>query len=302
MLTTHSRGFCRGGLSLIELLVVLGLIGLLLGLILPAVESSRHAAAKTSCQNNLRQVGLAVHSYHDAHRALPPAQLERSDTPEWLLTWQTLITPQMDQEAVWLSAVNACRVEPRPYRNPPHIGYATVVPAYVCPADARLRSPLTTASGDFVAFSSYLGVSGGTYGPDRKPGVLGGTVGLRLTDITDGTSATLMVGERPPPDSLQAGQWYAGNFVRERFGGPNMFMSVPGDPVSPQDAECRLAAGNYGPGQLSNPCDRIHFWSLHRSGSNFLFADGSVRFLSYAAKAVLPAMATRAGGEVVEVP
>jgi prepilin-type processing-associated H-X9-DG protein len=77
-----------------------------------------------------------------------------------------------------------------------------------------------------------------------------------------------------------------------------MLMRIPSARHS-FDFECRLAGSLYGPGNLSNPCDRYHFWSLHSGGANFAFADGSVRFLAYSAKDVLPALATRDGGETI---
>jgi prepilin-type processing-associated H-X9-DG protein len=111
-----------------------------------------------------------------------------------------------------------------------------------------------------------------------------------------------MAGERPPPDSLQAGWWYSGS-VGDGIGfrGPNngfVFGAgslLMGDPCTPLDK-------TFGPGRLDNPCDRYHLWSLHPGGANFLFADGSVHFLSFAAEPIMVALASRAGGEVVTLP
>src|SRR5262249_31936731 len=133
-----------------------------------------------------------------------------------------------------------------------------------------------------------------------KPGVFGPAPGNRLADISDGTSNTLMVGERPPPDSLQAGRWYTFQFVPAFAPGPDGFMPIPA-PRWAFDLECAPAGSRFGPGRTDNPCDRLHFWSLHPAGANFLFADGSTRFLSYSAEPIMVALATRAGGEVVDL-
>lgn len=124
-----------------------------------------------------------------------------------------------------------------------------------------------------------------------------------LSAVTDGMSQTVMIGERPPPDSLQAGRWYTGsqNGSWDMNLGPEGAMPVR-TPAVATDPECVGPVYAYGPGRLDNPCDRYHLWSLHSGGANFAYADGSVRFLSYSGAAVLPALATRAGGEAVPVP
>lgn len=290
----------RGGYSLIELIIVIGIIGVLLGLLLPAVQKVRDAAARTKCQNNLKQIGTALQNYHAAYGRFPTFQTAAgSGSPESLLGWFALILPQMDQAALWEESVRACKADPKPYHVPPHTGYRTVVASYVCPNDGRLLSVLTTPKGDIAAFTSYIGV-GGAYTPQLVPGAFTG--GVRLTDITDGASQTLAVGERPPPDSLQAGRWYSGLFVLERFGGPDMILCANQIGNSPFDLECPGGGYQFGPGVPDNPCDRFHFWSLHSGGANFAFCDSSVRFLAYSANSILPALATRAGGEVVTVP
>ena len=124
---------------------------------------------------------------------------------------------------------------------------------------------------------------------------------VRLTDITDGASNTIAVGERPPSADYWYGWWYAG-FGQNGTGGLDSLLG----------ARELNAGGNYtymcapGPfhfqsGRFDDQCSAFHFWSPHTGGANFLFADGSVRFLSYSADKILPALATRAGGEVVDL-
>jgi prepilin-type processing-associated H-X9-DG protein len=296
---------CRAGsersraFSLAELLVVIGVVGLVLGLTLPAIQRVRESAARLQCQNNLRQVGIGLHNFHVSHNRLPPARPERfpSNEPESLLSWMALILAHMDQIPLWEETLLACKIDTHPYHSPPHVGYTTVIPSYVCPTDERLRRPQVTPSGDRAAFGSYVGVSGTSRTPFQfLPGALGLAPGMRLTDIRDGTSNTLMVGERPPPDSLQAGRWYSRLYVLEHYGGPDCIMAMP-EARWAGDLECARAGSSFGPGRTDNPCDRFHYWSLHPRGANFLFADGSVHFVRYTASALLPSLASASGGE-----
>ena len=290
----------RPAFTLIELLVAIGVIGLLISFLLVAVQGAREAAARVACQNNLRQIGLGLHAYHDRTGQLPPQPIRNGlYDPNSTLSWMGLILPDVDQAGLWAATTRAYAVDRIPFRNPPHVGYNTVVKLYLCSADGRLGSPLTDSFGVTAAYASYLGVLGST----SNDGVLGPEPGIRLADITDGTSATLMVGERPPPDSLQGGHWYTA--TRHSVWGPNRGpdekMPVLGQ-VSITDDECTGAVVEFGYGRTGNPCDRYHFWSLHVGGANFLFADGGVRFLRFGTRDILPALASRAGGEVVAVP
>ena len=300
----------RCGFSLIELLVVVGTIGVLVGLILPAVQSVREGAARTACLNNLKQIGIGLHHFEETNGRLPPLPGGRAvdGDPNSLLGWMALILPQMEQEALYRVSVEACRVDQDPLDNPPHVGMATVIRPYVCPDDGRLLQPLTDSSGVRAAYTSYIGILG-SFPPTTAsvqailPGVLGQDFGPRLTDITDGLGTTIMVGERPPPESLLAGWWYPGYVgvgTPRGLHGPNNVIALP-SPHLGSDDNC---GGNttFGPGQLSNPCDRFHLWSLHPGGGNFLFADASARYLSYSAAPLMIALASRSGGEVVELP
>lgn len=300
-----TAGSIRRGLgaTLIELLVVVGLLGILMGLFLPAVQQMRAAASRAECSNKMKQLGVALHNFHSAFRRFPPSTSTQppNSHPDASLSWMGLILPYIGETPMWLQAERACRSGARPTLNPPHVGYASPLVSYVCSDDSRLVAPLRTPSGDTAAFASYIGISGSFRGLSPLPGVLGNTPGIGITSITDGTSQTIMVGERPPPSSLQAGRWYTGRIRLERFAGPDEVIRIP-LPKNASDLECALAGSAFGPGRLDNPCDRNHLWSLHPGGANFLFADGAVRFISYSQSDIIPALATYRNGEVTTLP
>jgi prepilin-type processing-associated H-X9-DG protein len=215
-----------------------------------------------------------------------------------------LILPQIEEEGLFRTSAAACQSDPEPLHNPPHVGLATVVRPYVCPADGRLRVPLTDRLGVRASFTSYIGINGSVppRGTRAFVGVLGSGPGIRLTAVTDGISQTLMVGERPPPDSLQAGWWYPVYYGHGAgLRGPNNWIILGGGVIFPDDP-CFAGKGTFGPGWTGNPCDRFHLWSLHAGGANFLFADGSARFLAYSAEPLMVALGSRSGGEVIEAP
>lgn len=303
----------RYGFTVVELLFVIGIVGLFIGLLLPAVQSARDSSARVQCLNNMRQIGIALHLHHDAHGRLPPrAPNGHPNDPSTLLQWTAQILPQMEQGSLWDISESACQQDPIAYHNPPHIGCATPVRSFVCPSDPRLYHALEMPNGGMAAFASYIGIAGSPIGGAAyqfngqflvtpAPGVFGRCPGIGLEEITDGLSQTIMVGERTPPASLQAGRWYAAISYGAPFAGPDGVMLIPQCAGSPEDP-CIPSGAGFGPGRIDNPCDRYHFWSLHSRGANFLFADGSARFFPYSAASILPALATRSGNESVLIP
>jgi prepilin-type processing-associated H-X9-DG protein len=201
----------------------------------------------------------------------------------------------------------AYRVDWIPRNNPPHTGLSTVLPLFICPADARLAYPARDPFEQLAAFTSFVGVSGSFTAQEN--GVLGTRPGIHLVEISDGTSQTLMVAERPPTGDFSCGWWYA---THPSIGGayeaqlPAESALNDAEPscgghaiITPTGLEIKYV---FSAGSLGNTCDKYHYWSLHSMGANFLFADGSVHFLRYSARSILPALATRAGNEVVAAP
>ena len=295
----------RPAFSLIELTVVIGLVGVLVGLLLPAVQEVRGAAARLSCLNNLKQIGVGLHHFHDANGHFPGWPMVNGADPNPNLGWMALILPYVEQDDLYRVSVQACQRDPNPLHNPPHVGLATVLRLYVCPADSRLLTPLDDKSDRHpvnAAFTSYIGNGGAVrLGANRSlPGIFGEIRGCRLSQITDGTGQTIMVGERPPPDSHQAGWWYPGWWELQDVRGPNNFIVFGAGRFFLKDP-CNVGVA-FGPGRTDNPCDRYHVWSLHQGWANFLFADGSARFLPYSAASLIIPLATRSGGETFELP
>lgn len=289
----------RPAFTLIELLVVLAIVAVLIGLLLSAVQKVRSAAARVSCQNNLKQLALGLHNYHDANNRLPTGHrslLNRELRP--YSGWTLDVLPFAEQATLYSKAQAAYRVVPLPFVNPPHTGLDTVVRILTCPSDDRIRTPqVSERTQTRIAFTSYLGVSGAdTFGRD---GVLYQNSRIQFNAITDGLSNTLLLGERPPSSDFQFGWWYAGAGQRGTGSG-DLILGVREANLQPIVSGSQCGPGRYpfSPATgFSDPCGMFHYWSPHPGGANFALCDGSIRFLSYEANEVLPAMASRAGGE-----
>jgi prepilin-type processing-associated H-X9-DG protein/prepilin-type N-terminal cleavage/methylation domain-containing protein len=291
----------RVAFTLVELLVVIAIIAVLIGLLLPAVQKVRAAAARAKCANNLKQIGLALQNYHDTYRAFPPGYVSGvnsagDDTgPGW--GWAAMLLPQIEQTALYQSinfnlpiesaAISAVRTTP--------------LPTYLCPADNPLPTwtaysrNLTTgapvAAICDVASANYVGVFGKT-----EPGVDGEGMFFRnsqvaIRDISDGTSQTVAVGERS--HNLGEATWVGA------VTGASLYNPAAGPQVENASGMVLGHAGDMaGPGAPNSELNQ--FASLHGSGINVAFADGHVSFLpSSMDYRVFAALATRAGGETI---
>jgi len=344
----------RGGFTLVELLVVIAIIGILIALLLPAVQAAREAARRMQCSNNLKQLGLALHNYHDTYQAFPFSwMVYLPNTPNmagWnAQVWGVLVLPFIEQTALasqYDFRVPAIEEAMGMGHNPAIVQrnlsvIRTVVPVYVCPsvpgspAQRIYRADLTPGGFPFrftVAPSDYC-VSSGVQPqspfanlayaqfPGGAPGSLEGVLQFagtnpftgqfqnntgRISDITDGTSNTFIVGERtggatiyfryspvatPPYDQLRfinGGGW--GDLVN----GENRIKGVLYDGSGLNGGPCAINCSNLRGGS---------FHSFHPGVCQFLNADGSVRALSETVDAfVLASMITRRGGEAVAAP
>jgi prepilin-type N-terminal cleavage/methylation domain-containing protein/prepilin-type processing-associated H-X9-DG protein len=293
--------FSRRGFTLVELLVVIAIIAVLIGILLPAVQKVREAAARTKCLNNLKQLGLALHAYHDASGSLPPGLSVHADRQKYpYLGWPARLLPYIEHANLWARIEDAFATDPDPFSfwgHQPHTELiATPVVLWTCPSDGRLPGPNKGGS-HLLAHTSYLGVHG--VNQLRRDGTLFLDSRTQLREITDGTSLTLLVGERPPSSDFTLGWWYRG-WGQNQEGSAEMLLGAREENTS--RPSCPPGPYHFGPGRIDELCDAFHFWSLHPGGAHFLFADGSVKFLTYSVDPILPALSTRAGGEIVELP
>jgi len=302
-----SRITCRRGFTLIELLVVIAIIAILIGLLVPAVQKVREAAANAQCQNNLRQIGVALHNYHGTNKVFPPAWLtvgKPNAGSQWqYVSWMAYILPDVEQANLYaqIDAKEKTGVT-YPWDNVNYPALGTPMAIYNCPSDVRgPQATVPPAETLTIAYTGYLGNSGVNY--KTRDGIFYTNSRVRMTDITDGTSNTFLVGERPPSADLEFGWWFAG-WGQAGDGSCDVVLGsseLTNFTYYTNAPTCQNGVSYpYGPGSLSNKCDQYHFWSFHSGGCNFLLADGSVHFVRYGVpQTILDGLATRNGNEVV---
>jgi prepilin-type N-terminal cleavage/methylation domain-containing protein/prepilin-type processing-associated H-X9-DG protein len=364
----------RNGFTLIELLVVIAIIGILIALLLPAVQKVREAANRTVCTNNLKQIGLAIHNYESTYAVLP-ACYNRLPAPDLDpnavfagsqkgLSLLANLLPYMEQESLYRmldpnkSEFDTVNIPPRGSHSGSNPAYATVVKSYLCPSDPTpptldyynaswgpygngggatcypgggtgtnenpppgqiwARSDYFPITGIHYALIQALGLTDRYPGnPDDNPyqmagtitdpGVSGGGV-IKITQITDGTSNTLVMSEcgGKPVGYNRKRRIYVSEVDGLPVDGSIEPVSSAGGAWGDMFVYSALAGGRCDDsGYRLGPCminytSNNEIYSWHSGGANALFGDGSVRFLhDNAAASVVIALVTRAGGEVV---
>jgi prepilin-type N-terminal cleavage/methylation domain-containing protein len=301
----------RVGVTLIELLVVIAIIAILIGLLLPAVQKVREAAARVQCQNNFKQIGLALHTYQDARKRLPPGQfnLLATDAPVYnRACWFQVLLPYVEQTALFN------QVDPF-IRNGPATNYALLapghevqVPTFMCPSDGQAGKNITagqTSPGPSQGFhGNYVLCAGSTIFGDSGGGSnLNGTFyplsRHKLTDMVDGTSNTV-VGSEIVLVADTGVHDLRGRYYNTWQG--NVLFSTAQPPNTPVgDVSSYCISAPYAPCQaLSTSNLQQYARSLHTDGVNALLGDGSVRFISNSvAPATWAALGTRAMGDMI---
>ncbi len=290
----------RSAFTLVELLVVIGIIAILMGLLLPAVQMARDAARRTSCQNKQRQLGLAVLNYESA-RGFYPVGYHNATTTLQYSTWLLRITPYLEQQNVYDQAQADYRMNPNPFIDTSlHRGFSHTLSDLICPSFPQAEIPFNINAYRVAANTTYLGVMGtdSTVGD----GFFVADLKRRTASVTDGLSNTLMLGERPTSTDGYFGWWYGGygqngtSCLDTLLGVRELNFRQRGN------ATCSNGPFHFQRGGADDQCSSLHFWSQHPGGANFCLADGSVRFFSYESDTVLPQLATVAGREVFEFP
>jgi prepilin-type N-terminal cleavage/methylation domain-containing protein/prepilin-type processing-associated H-X9-DG protein len=280
-----------GGFTLIELLVVIAIIGVLVALLLPAVQAAREAARRASCTNNLKQIGLAFHGYHDAHDRLP---MGYTYTPGYIrggFGWGAMVLPNLENRPLF-DATNFGL----PLWNAANTTTATTaLRSYLCPSDDTSEGRFLERDGFKYAKTSYVACFGPgnmDANPDDRRGLFSRNSSTRFADVTDGLSQTLAGGER------HNGVFAVEIGSHDHYDAETVWVgAVKEDPLDDHAHTTLFQAGHTPSSGFMNDQDAA---SRHPGGANFLFGDGSVRFLKASIDlAVYQGLSSRAGGEVV---
>ena len=293
----------KSAFTLVELLVVIAIIGILIALLLPAVQAAREAARRMSCSNNLKQLGLSLHNYHSAHRSFPPGGM----TPNGL-SFIVLLLPYIEQKALH----DRFDFDAGEYRTEGKLDRSlAAIPALLCPSCNRQRSNLSAggtnfterwpadSSGEDTYTTHYVGIMGpvgvnpatgsdyieeapGQFGPHALQGVLTKDIAVRIADITDGTSHTHALGEI---------SWNKYSKFRTWIRGSTLSGTAMGS--------CKNVIEPINAGQPYGTFNHGAFGSEHPGGAQFGLCDGSVTFVSENVDYdVYLSTASRDGGEV----
>lgn len=318
IISSHKRAF-----TLVELLVVIAIIGVLIALLLPAVQQAREAARRSQCRNNMKQMGLALHNYHGTYGSFPPSTVRAPYTvasgwfgkPGW--GWGALILPFVEQSGLH-DALGVTVNQLQYYNTVPNMVQLTQtkLDVYLCPSspipdlNAKFKKDAFAAE-DVPASSNYKGVfgtnnegatSGGPadcpsgwyrgYCFNAEDGVFGGGSKVKFRDITDGTSNTLAIGEVTYGDlgdgiDRMASVW-VGMYNGSGWSGNDQVVRVTQESI--KNTTARRLFGTF----------RNAYSSHHPGGVQFLMGDGSVQFLPETINGVtLENLAARADGNVV---
>jgi len=282
----------RRGFTLIELLVVIAIISILIALLLPAVQAAREAARRTSCRSNLHQLGIALLHYHEVQKTLSPGVLGNvggPTSPQLLHTWEAMILPFIEQEN--LDRKYNFNV---PFSSPLNAkAVFTTIPTFICP------SSNDSVVSNLWGTNHYAGNAGTT--PGSNDGVLYPLSKVRLRDITDGTSTTILCGEL----TFSIGGWARGSINGGGGGGGGGSQGFARAVMRwwQCNAPCATPGINPPLTTCDSGCEQLfQFSSQHPNGVQFLFGDGHVQFISqFYDVTQFDALLTRAAGESVNV-
>ena len=282
----------RVGFTLIELLVVIAIIAVLIALLLPAVQQAREAARRTQCRNNLRQIGLALANYEGSFVVFPPGVLGASATSTQtnpLHTWQTQLLPNLDLSPLYASYnFNA------PFDHSTNVvAVQKAISVFVCPSQV-IDATLIGTWGP----SHYAGNAGTQSG--ANDGILFPLSSVRINEITDGTSSTIMAGEI----RFETAGWACGSLLSSGGGGTGINQGFSRAVLRWWKCSSTCAKPGINPPvtTCSSSCERkLQFSSSHTGGCHLLFADGHVQFLADSTDANLQkSLMTKGNGEAID--
>ncbi|MAC51411.1 Type II secretion system protein G precursor [Gimesia maris] len=288
----------RRGFTLIELLVVIAIIAILIALLLPAVQQAREAARRSTCKNNLKQIGLALHNYHETHSCFPPGGIgwtftaSSSDNPQLnSMGPMVMILPFMDMANIYNQFDFSLS-----YANPANVGLAAnIIPTYLCPSysgetvisehgyrgwNTSTKKAITNYLGvaGYASTGAQVGIRNSTSLPANQRGIFWPNSNTRMRDITDGSSNTFIFGEFKPSIMSDVGWGSNGACYDNRCSPWVRGITLEGSGA--------VKVMRYGPNQVFPKTAYINDWTVvpfssqHVGGVHMLNADGGVVFVS----------------------